>query len=152
MSRQSQKRPSLGVHQQNSLHSKNDHLSTHTPDDVSAASDSAESTLKSLGSPKNTHDAFRVMRRRRLVRFWLAMISLVMVSILFMSYWAVKMSREKAYRGLGACFRVPRKAGDRRRDKNHLSIVNFNAEWLFLRGGTGQIVCPSESCPWAVHL
>jgi endonuclease/exonuclease/phosphatase family metal-dependent hydrolase len=77
------------------------------------------------------------------------MIALVMVSILWMSYWAVRMSREKAWRGYGPCFRAPRDPGDRRKNKDQLSIVNFNAEWLFLRGGSGQIVCPSESCPWA---
>lgn len=50
----------------------------------------------------------------------------------------------------GKCFAAPRVPGDRRRNKDQLSIVNFNAEWLFMRGGQGDIRCPSESCPWAV--
>lgn len=46
------------------------------------------------------------------------------------------------------CFAAPANPGDRRRDKSHLKVVNFNTEWLFLYGGMGGIRCPAESCPW----
>ena len=47
-----------------------------------------------------------------------------------------------------SCFQAPATPGDRRRDKSRLKVVNFNAEWLFLYGGRGNIRCPADSCPW----
>jgi exonuclease III len=47
------------------------------------------------------------------------------------------------------CFQAPSVPEDRRKDKKHLKIANFNAEWLFLFGGRGGIRCPAESCPWS---
>ncbi|KAJ3162990.1 hypothetical protein HDU88_006483 [Geranomyces variabilis] len=47
-----------------------------------------------------------------------------------------------------ACARAPDEPGDRRPNKDELTIGNFNAEWLFLFGGTGNMVCPGKGCPW----
>lgn len=47
------------------------------------------------------------------------------------------------------CNLPPLNPGDRRVNKDILKIVNFNAEWLFLYGGSGSIKCPTQSCPWA---
>jgi endonuclease/exonuclease/phosphatase family metal-dependent hydrolase len=52
------------------------------------------------------------------------------------------------YSTLPECFTAPTDPGDRRKDKKHLKVANFNAEWLFLYGGRGGIRCPAESCPW----
>lgn len=52
---------------------------------------------------------------------------------------------------LSSCFMAPGHPEDRRRNKDSLTVANFNVEWLFMRGGVGRIACPSESCPWAVH-
>lgn len=41
---------------------------------------------------------------------------------------------------------------DRRLNKTRLVIVEYNAEWLFIRGGKGSIRCPSKSCPWSVKI
>ncbi|KAI8816404.1 Endonuclease/exonuclease/phosphatase [Fimicolochytrium jonesii] len=46
------------------------------------------------------------------------------------------------------CSEAPTTPGDRREDKTVLTIGNFNAEWLFLDGGTGGLRCPGRSCPW----
>ncbi|TPX56729.1 hypothetical protein PhCBS80983_g04336 [Powellomyces hirtus] len=47
-----------------------------------------------------------------------------------------------------ACAAAPAEPGDRRSNVNELTIGNFNAEWLFLFGGTGGMVCPGFGCPW----
>lgn len=52
---------------------------------------------------------------------------------------------------LSSCFMAPSHPEDRRRNKDSLTVANFNVEWLFMRGGVGRIACPSESCPWAVR-
>lgn len=41
---------------------------------------------------------------------------------------------------------------DRRSNKSTLSIVEFNAEWLYLGGGKGSIRCPGIKCPWKVIM
>ncbi|KNC99470.1 uncharacterized protein SPPG_05705 [Spizellomyces punctatus DAOM BR117] len=46
------------------------------------------------------------------------------------------------------CSQAPVEAGDRRENKDELTVGNFNAEWLFINGGTGGLVCPGRSCPW----
>jgi len=89
-------------------------------------------------------------KRRTLIKVWLILLLTNMLLLVLISVWAVHRLHEKESRAFGSCYRAPRKAGDRRRDKNRLSIVNFNVEWLFMRGGHGDIQCPSESCPWAV--
>ncbi len=48
------------------------------------------------------------------------------------------------------CPHAPQNPGDRRADKRYLKIVNFNAEWLFLNGGSGFMTCPGPSCEWTV--
>jgi hypothetical protein len=48
------------------------------------------------------------------------------------------------------CHAAPAISEDRRENKNKLVWMNYNAEWLFLFGGSGGIKCPSESCPWQV--
>lgn len=47
------------------------------------------------------------------------------------------------------CFRAPDVPRDRRKNKDTLKVVNFNAEWLFLFGGRGGIHCPSDGCAWS---
>lgn len=37
---------------------------------------------------------------------------------------------------------------DRRLDKSRLRIVNFNPEWLFHFGGSGETQCPGLNCAW----
>ena len=46
------------------------------------------------------------------------------------------------------CFRAPKRPLDRRRDTRKLRIMSYNAEWLFLFGGTGSVQCPGLGCPW----
>lgn len=47
------------------------------------------------------------------------------------------------------CFLPPKIPQDRRTNKNKLTIVTYNSEWLFLKGGRGNLVkCPSPNCPW----
>lgn len=47
------------------------------------------------------------------------------------------------------CHSKPFRADDRRINKNELSIMTLNAEWLFRNGGVGEkIKCPSKDCPW----
>lgn len=38
-------------------------------------------------------------------------------------------------------------ATDRRSNKEELVVANYNVEWLFLNGGSGNVTCPGE-CPW----
>lgn len=59
---------------------------------------------------------------------------------------------ERYYEHSPDCFHAPLYPGDRRKDKTHLKVVNFNAEWLFLYGGRGGIRCPAESCPWTTTV
>lgn len=51
-----------------------------------------------------------------------------------------------------SCSSSPLFPSDRRRSKDTLKIVNFNAEWLFLFGGSGSVKCPAETCPWVNAL
>jgi exonuclease III len=46
------------------------------------------------------------------------------------------------------CAWAPSIPVDRRTDKSRLRIVSYNAEWLFLYGGSGNIKCPGTGCPW----
>lgn len=46
------------------------------------------------------------------------------------------------------CAWAPKVSHDRRRDTTKLRIMSYNAEWLFLYGGSGSIQCPGSSCPW----
>lgn len=56
--------------------------------------------------------------------------------------------RWKQHGPMANCFRVPDRAEDRRLDKSRLRVASFNAEWLFLFGGTGGTRCPGPHCPW----
>ncbi|KAJ3042981.1 hypothetical protein HDV00_006288 [Rhizophlyctis rosea] len=47
-----------------------------------------------------------------------------------------------------ACATAPKLPGDRRGRRGELTLMNFNAEWLFLNGGSGQMRCPGTGCPW----
>ncbi|KAI9102824.1 Endonuclease/exonuclease/phosphatase [Phlyctochytrium arcticum] len=46
------------------------------------------------------------------------------------------------------CSKAPTSPGDRRSNKDELTVANFNAEWLYINGGTGSFRCPGRSCPW----
>ena len=46
------------------------------------------------------------------------------------------------------CAWAPKKPSDRRHDARKLRIMSYNAEWLFLYGGSGSIQCPGLGCPW----
>eukprot|EP00002_Diphylleia_rotans_P017352 TRINITY_DN336_c0_g2_i1.p1 TRINITY_DN336_c0_g2~~TRINITY_DN336_c0_g2_i1.p1 ORF type:complete len:374 (+),score=59.61 TRINITY_DN336_c0_g2_i1:49-1170(+) len=46
------------------------------------------------------------------------------------------------------CPAAPATPADRRRDTSVLSVVTYNAEWLFYDGGSGASVCPGDGCPW----
>jgi len=46
------------------------------------------------------------------------------------------------------CPTAPATPGDRRTNKGVLSVVTYNAEWLFYDGGSGGSVCPGSGCPW----
>lgn len=46
------------------------------------------------------------------------------------------------------CAWAPRVKRDRRHDTTKLRIMSYNAEWLFLYGGSGSIQCPGSGCPW----
>eukprot|EP00002_Diphylleia_rotans_P017359 TRINITY_DN336_c0_g2_i9.p1 TRINITY_DN336_c0_g2~~TRINITY_DN336_c0_g2_i9.p1 ORF type:complete len:367 (+),score=67.16 TRINITY_DN336_c0_g2_i9:56-1156(+) len=46
------------------------------------------------------------------------------------------------------CPAAPATPGDRRSNKALLSVVTYNAEWLFYDGGSGGSVCPGSGCPW----
>lgn len=126
-----------------------------------ARRDSASSKRKATAIPiQNTHVLFSEdqvgttsqQKRRVLTRVWLALLVANIVLLVIISAWAVHRSHKREQQDLGTCFQGPLYPEDRRRDKTKLSIVNFNAEWLFMRGGRGNIRCPSESCPWAVNL
>lgn len=87
---------------------------------------------------------------RRKARLWIGLGVLLVLSIGGIVVWAI--ARSKGPSAVGSCAKAPAFPKDRRKDKDRITLVNFNAEWLFLRGGTGQIVCPSQSCPWAVRV
>ena len=57
-------------------------------------------------------------------------------------------SFEPVKKSSGKCFTAPAEMGDRRVDKEKLTMMNYNAEWLFLNGGSGSMKCPSDKCPW----
>lgn len=90
-------------------------------------------------------------KRRTLIRVWVTLLITNMIMLIAISIWAVHRSHERERQAFGKCYIAPRFPEDRRKNKDVLSIVNFNAEWLFMRGGHGDIRCPSESCPWAVQ-
>ena len=46
------------------------------------------------------------------------------------------------------CSWAPKFPKDRRRNRKKLRIASYNAEWLFLFGGSGGIHCPGKDCPW----
>lgn len=50
-----------------------------------------------------------------------------------------------------SCGAAPVQPGDRRANRDELTVGNFNAEWMFLFGGTGGLVCPGRACPWKVR-
>jgi endonuclease/exonuclease/phosphatase family metal-dependent hydrolase len=86
-----------------------------------------------------------MLQRRRRVLFWLAAAVLVLLGILLAAYLVVRMltgGDGQVWPGHGPCNTAPSTPGDRRKHKDQLSIVNFNTEWLFLHGGTGQLKCP----------
>lgn len=89
-------------------------------------------------------------KRRAVVRVWVTLLVTNMLLLIVISIWAVHRSHERERQTFGKCYEAPKVPGDRRRNKDQISVVNFNAEWLFMRGGHGDIRCPSESCPWAV--
>ncbi len=98
------------------------------------------------------HEENLSQRKRRLVmKTWLILVVGAMFILIGVSSWAIKKSHEKESRYCGTCFMAPSSPGDRRVNKDLLSIVNYNAEWLFIHGGSGDIRCPSESCSWAVQ-
>jgi hypothetical protein len=92
---------------------------------------------------------------RRVMRIWVFVFLGVILLLAGLCVIAVHRHHEKIEGGDGGrrqkCFVAPAIRGDRRRDKDTLTVANFNAEWLFLEGGSGSIECPSESCPWAVQ-
>ncbi|KAJ3083840.1 hypothetical protein HK102_000857 [Quaeritorhiza haematococci] len=47
-----------------------------------------------------------------------------------------------------SCAVAPAQPEDRRINKDELTIANFNAEWLFIQGGSGAMRCPGSNCPW----
>ena len=51
-----------------------------------------------------------------------------------------------------SCATIPDVPMDRRPwDRNGtLSVMNYNAEWLFYDGGSGSLKCPGPQCPWTV--
>lgn len=49
-----------------------------------------------------------------------------------------------------SCSEPPSEPEDRRVRKDRLRIASFNAEWLFLFGGSGTVQCPGKGCPWQV--
>ena len=65
-------------------------------------------------------------------------------------------SFDRVYRELLAqpsscsCSQVPEIPEDRRPRKDRLRVASFNAEWLFLFGGSGSVDCPGRGCPWEV--
>lgn len=102
--------------------------------------------------------ACRLRRQRNLLllRASVVSVSLGLVLLLFLnlSLWLSPPSPQPHdFYGKTSpeCFEPPKIPGDRRRDKEHLKIANFNAEWLFLYGGRGGMRCPAESCPWSVR-
>lgn len=46
------------------------------------------------------------------------------------------------------CSFAPKYPKDRRKNKQKLRIASYNAEWLFLFGGSGSVRCPGRDCPW----
>ena len=46
------------------------------------------------------------------------------------------------------CKSLPTPPKDRRRNKSRLRIVTMNAEWLYLYGGSGGLLCPGPRCTW----
>jgi exonuclease III len=46
------------------------------------------------------------------------------------------------------CSLAPKFPKDRRKNKQKLRIASYNAEWLFLFGGSGGVRCPGKDCPW----
>lgn len=51
-----------------------------------------------------------------------------------------------------ACAQPPIIPEDRRPDQTRLRIASFNAEWLFLFGGSGSVRCPGPQCAWSVSI
>lgn len=49
-----------------------------------------------------------------------------------------------------ACAEPPIIPEDRRPDRTRLRVASFNAEWLFLFGGSGSVQCPGPRCAWSV--
>lgn len=47
-----------------------------------------------------------------------------------------------------ACNTAPLNPDDRRTNKDELTVGNFNAEWLYINGGSGSVICPGRGCPW----
>lgn len=53
------------------------------------------------------------------------------------------MNGESEWRGLGEeCSEAPKISGDRRKNKDFLTVATFNSEWLFMDD------CPSTGCVW----
>ena len=46
------------------------------------------------------------------------------------------------------CSLAPKFPKDRRQNRQKLRIASYNAEWLFLFGGSGSVTCPGKDCPW----
>src|SRR4051812_13455577 len=103
----------------------------------SRTSDAAPPTATNsgMGFPRNKTDD----QRRRVIL--LAFISLLLFSAAAIVLFRWSTGNDKPHKGSGRaandkyyddspdCFTAPGKPGDRRKDKKHLKVANFNAEW-----------------------
>lgn len=86
---------------------------------------------------------------KRKVAFIAAIFCICVVIVCGILYWK---SRQISRKYIVDCQAAPVTPEDRREDKSKLVLMNYNAEWLFLFGGSGGIKCPSDACPWPVFL
>lgn len=110
-------------------------------------------------------DNIPVARRKVLMRIWIAIATSAFIIIFAVCFWSLSRSHQvvttpppvpeppptsDASQHVNMeCWYAPSLTGDRRKNKDLLRVANFNVEWLFLHGGTGEIQCPG-ACPWKV--
>ena len=104
-------------------------------------------------------------RRKLLMKIWIGIAASAFLIISAVCYWSLSRSHQvempmppvpepppssDASQLVNLeCWLAPSLTGDRRKNKDILRVANFNVEWLFLHGGTGEIQCPG-ACPWKV--
>ena len=90
-------------------------------------------------------------RRRKII-----LTSLILFTVLFFGFMMITriadasdFSKQQSPSGKESCSTAPKHPQDRRKDKTKFSFMNYNAEWLFLNGGSGSMKCPG-TCTWKV--